>query len=402
MSKFEVLGSTIFPAEKFAEVLQPYTNTPITFAQLIEAQNVVTQLYQDEGYITSGAFIPAQTIEDGVVKIQVIEGRLEAIEVEGLHHLEPDYIRSRIAIASGPPLNQQKLLEALQLLQINPLIQTISAELSSGTEPGTSVLNITATETNAFHASVVYDNYRNPSVGTNRILGQVNHDNIFGLGDRFNVTYYTTEGSNSLDDLSYTLPINPYNGTLTARFRLSDSKVVEPDIFDEFNLESRYRKYELTYRQPIIQSANQELAMGIGVDWQTSSNYLLGESFPLSRGADSEGKTRIFALRFFQEYNRRSQKDVFLARSQFNLGLDAFGATDNNDGRPDGQFFAWRGQAQYLNLLTPDVILLLRSDMQLANQALLPVEQFSIGGIYTVMPYWRIMDFLLRLNYALI
>ena len=53
----------------------------------------------------------------------------------------------------------------------------------------------------------------------------------------------------------------------------------------------------------------------------------------------------------------------------------------------DSNFFAWRGQAQYINLLTSDVLLLLRSDLQLANKALLPVEQFSIGGIYTVRGY---------------
>lgn len=387
VKKFEVIGSTIFSEQELAEVLQPFTNQTLTFAELIQAQETVTKLYQENGYITSGAFIPAQTLQDGVVKIQVIEGTVESIEIEGLERLNPRYVRSRIAVATKPPLNQQKLLEALQLLQVNPLIATISTELSAGTEVGSSVLKVSVTEADAFDTLVSYDNYRNSSVGTDRILGQITHNNLTGWGDTFNLTYYHTDGSDSLDDLSYTLPINAYNGSITARFRLSDSKVIQPEIFEPFDLESEYRKYELTYRQPIIETANQELALGITGDWQTSANFLLGEEFPLSRGADDEGKTRIFALRFFQEYNHRSQRQVFAVRSQFSIGFDAFGATNNNDSRPDSQFFAWRGQAQYLNLLTPDIIFLVRSDLQVADRALLPVEQFSLGGVYSVRGY---------------
>jgi hemolysin activation/secretion protein len=48
---------------------------------------------------------------------------------------------------------------------------------------------------------------------------------------------------------------------------------------------------------------------------------------------------------------------------------------------------AWRGQVQYLRLLAPDFIWLLRSDVQLANQSLLAQEQFSLGGASTVRGY---------------
>lgn len=386
VKQFDVIGSTVFSSQQLTTLLEPYTNKPISFAQLVKAQEDISKLYIQNGYVTSGAFIPPQTLEDGIVKIQVIEGRVENIEVEGLERLHSGYIRSRLEIASKAPLNQEKLLNALQILQLNPLISNITAELSAGTQPGTSILAIKVTEAPAFSALASYDNYRNPSVGTNRILGQITHDNLLGWGDQFNVTYYNTEGSDNLDDLSYTLPVNAYNGTVNARFRLTNSKVIEP-IFEPFDLTSQYRQYQLTYRQPIIETPNQEFALGITTDWQTSANFLLDEPFPLSRGADSDGKVRIFALRFFQEYNRRNQREVFVARSQFNVGMSAFGATNNNDGIPDSDFFSWRGQTQYINLLTPDILLLLRADLQLAPQALLPVEQFSLGGVYSVRGY---------------
>jgi hemolysin activation/secretion protein len=386
VKQFDVIGSTVFSAQQLTTILEPYTNRPISFAELVQAQEAISQLYIENGYVTSGAFIPPQTLEDGVVKIQVIEGTVESIEIQGLDRLAPDYIRSRLEIATEAPLNQNELLNALQILQLNPLIRNISAELAAGTQPGTSVLQVQVREASAFSALASYDNYRNPSVGTKRILGQITHHNLLGWGDRFNATYYHTTGSDSLDDLSYTLPVNPDNGTVNIRFRLTDSKVIQP-IFEPFDLQSQYRKYEFSYRQPVIETPNQEFALGITGDWQTSANFLLGEPFPLSRGADERGKTRIFALRFFQEYNRRDQRQVFVARSQFNVGFEAFGATNNSDGIPDSSFFAWRGQAQYLNLLSPDTILLLRADLQLANKALLPVEQFSVGGVFSVRGY---------------
>lgn len=385
--EFKVEGSTIFSMEELGKIFQPYLNTPLTFNQLLESAFLITRLYQEKGYITSGAFIPAQTITDGIVVIQVIEGAIASIEIEGLNRLSPDYIRSRVELATNPPLNQERLLEALQLLQVTPLIASINAQLQPTTEVGKSILSLNVTEANHFDFLASYDNYRNPSVGTNRILAQLTHNNLLGRGDRFNVTYYHTDGSDSLDDLSYTLPINARNGEISFNFRASGSKVINPPIFEPFDLVSEYRKYELVYRQPIIQSASEELALGISTDWQTTANFLLGEPFPLSRGADEDGKTRVYALRFFQEYTKRTPNQVFLVRSQLNFGLSAFGATDYNDSRPDGQFITWRGQAQYLNALTSDVLLLLRSDLQLANRQLLPIEQFSIGGVYTVRGY---------------
>jgi hemolysin activation/secretion protein len=75
--------------------------------------------------------VPPQRIgkEDGIVEIQVIEGRVEEIQVRGNSRLSQDYIRNRIAQYTGTPLNQQRLLSGLQLLRLNPLINNVRAQL---------------------------------------------------------------------------------------------------------------------------------------------------------------------------------------------------------------------------------------------------------------------------------
>jgi hemolysin activation/secretion protein len=263
------------------------------------------------------------------------------------------------------------------LLQLNPLIERLSAELSKGTTPGMDILTVEITEAPAFSVSLRFDNERVPSVGTNRRMVELTHANLLGFGDRFNVRYYNTDGSNALDDLSYTIPINASNGTLGFTYRLIDSDVIE-EPFDELDIESFYQQYLFTYRQPIIETPTQELALGLTFDRQTSDVELLNNFL--------EGETEISALRFFQEYFQRSSRQVFALRSQFTFGLEGFQTTlDGNE--VDEDFFAWRGQAQYVRLLSENTTLVLRSDVQLADRPLLAIEQFSLGGASTVRGY---------------
>ena len=82
VERFVVNGSTVFNEAELAEVTAPFEERDLSFAELLQARSAVTQLYVDEGYITSGAFIPPQTLEEGVVTIQVLEGTLEDINVD--------------------------------------------------------------------------------------------------------------------------------------------------------------------------------------------------------------------------------------------------------------------------------------------------------------------------------
>ena len=114
---------------------------------------------------------------------------------------------------------------------------------------------------------------------------------------------------------------------------------------------------------------------------------MLGQKFALSPGADENGETRISALRFSQDYTKRTLQDVFALRSQFNVGLDVLNSSVNPDPEPDSRFFAWRGQGQYVRRLGQNNLLVLRSDLQLATTNLVPLEQFSLGGIRSVRGY---------------
>ncbi|QHG17902.1 ShlB/FhaC/HecB family hemolysin secretion/activation protein [Nostoc sp. ATCC 53789] len=398
VERFEVLGSTVFSPEELALATAEFTKRPISLAEVYQARSKITDLYVRNGYITSGAYIPPQTIQSGVVKIQVVEGKLEDIQVTGTRRLNPNYVRSRLAIATSAPLNRQRLLEALQLLQLNPLIQNVSAELSAGSRTGSSLLEVKVSEAKTFSSQIVLDNGRSPSVGSFRRRLQLNEANLLGLGDALGVAYTNTDGSNSLD-ANYTLPLNPRNGTLTFNYGITSSNVIESP-FDVLDIHSDSRYYELTFRQPIVQTPTQEFALGLTASRRESdiSSLLQREGFPgsvLSPGADEQGHTKVSAFRFFQEWTSRNSREVIALRSQFSLGIDILSPTINQNA-PDSRFFAWQGQAQWVRLLAPETLMLLRLNTQLASRTLLPLEQFGLGGQDSIRGYRQ--DYLLTDN----
>ncbi len=369
----------------------PPEGRELSFEQLLRARSTITQLYIKCDYITSGAILPPQTPAErgNVVTIQVVEGSLENIEITGLRRLNPGYIRSRLAMAGSEPLNRKRLLQGLQLLQLNPLIRRISADLQSGTRPATSILRVEASEADSFNVILDLDNNRSPSVGTFQRGVTFNQANLFGLGDGLSVTYNNTDGSNEIKG-SYIIPVNPSNGTVSLRAGYTHSHVIEPP-FEVLDIESKSSYYEVTFRQPLFELPTEEFALGLTFSRQESKTELgiddIGP-FPLSRGADRDGRTRISALRFTQEWLNRQPRQVLAVRSQFSLGLDLFDATVNDAPLPDSRFFAWRGQGQWVRLLDDrGTLLLVRTDVQLTGDALVPREQFGLGGQDTIRGY---------------
>lgn len=389
VKQFEFEGNTVFSDQKLREEIAKVikTDQPITFAELLQVESVITELYTKEGYVNSGAVIPADQAfspQGAVVKVNIVEGEIEEIRVTGTRRLNQNYIRSRIKLGTDKPLNRFRLLEALQLLQLNPLIENISAELSAGSSPEQSVLEVRVNEADSFRTELFIDNGRAPSVGSFRRGIRITEGNVFGLGDSFGATYTNTDGSNSLD-LSYSVPLNARNGSINVSGGFTDTSVIEPP-FDRVDITGDSYYINLGFRQPVIQSPTSEFALGFTLSRSQSNTQLFEQGFALSPGADEEGETRISALRFFQEYTQRSSQQVFAVRSQFSVGVGWLDATVNNNA-PDSRFFAWRGQGQYVRLLARDTLFLFRSDVQLSTRALVPLEQIGVGGLQSVRGY---------------
>ena len=404
VTEFIFTGNTAFTSEELTEKFTTdLTNKPLYLTRLLQLASEIATFYAERGYSTSGAIIsiPKETQQQGkgIVEVKVIEGELAEIRIlptQDSLQLNSNYIRSRLNLAVSKPLNIYELQEALQLLQLDPLIDGISATLSAGSRRGQSILEVTVLEADSFTLQAFGDNNRSPSVGSFRRGGIITEANLLGWGDRLSFGYTNTDGSDTFD-VAYTIPFNPDNGTLSVSYSDTENEVVETP-FNALNIESKSSFYEVSLRQPIVQNINREtrtfdeVVLSTTAFWRESESSLSDILYPLSPGAEADGDIKIFALRFAQEWTRQGSNSVFALRSEFSVGLDAFDSTINEqiDGVeriPDSRFFAWRGQTQYVLLFAPETLLILRGSLQIANDVLLAAEQFSIGGFNTVRGY---------------
>lgn len=399
IKQIQVIGSTIFGAAEFEQIIKPLEGKQVTEQQLREAASAITQLYLNGGYLNSrAAFV---RVSDDVAIIQVIEGSIGNLVIEGTERLQ-NYVRARVELGLGTPLNVRKLEEQLRLLRNEPFFSNVEATLKppqaeEGGAPGQegrgqSTLVVRVTEAPAFVGNVGIDNYVPPSTGPERFKLGLLYRNPTGLGDQISVGYrprlQTWDGTYELE-FNYGVPLNPMNGTLGLRALIERNRIIEglPNISD-FNIQGRSERYTIDYRQPLIRTPQEELALSAGFSYYNGQTFTFGDvGTPFGFGPNEDGLTITSVFTFGQDYVFREASGAWGVRSQFRFGTGLFDATSNPSPIPSGQFFSWLGQVQRLQVINPDNFLIIQLDLQLTPDSLLPSEQFVIGGAQSVRGY---------------
>lgn len=368
VQQFKIHGSTVFNEWELSNITQPFEDQSLTLAELQTAADAVTQYYFDRGYLTSRAILGDQTVENGIVHIQVIEGQLESIDITGNKRVSSQYIREQINLVGGP-LNQENLENRLSLLKSDPLIGKLEASLKEGTRLGQTQLSLQVMEANPLTASINIDNYGSPSIGTRNLTALVGTRNLTGDRDSLLASFSRSDtGGSNLLNLSYQRILNPQQGTLLlraapSRYRITEAGLQDLDITGVSNL------YEVSVRQPLIRRPDTELAVSVGVV-SRSGQTLISDFL-----ANSKATT---ILRFGQDWLRRDSHGLWTAQSQLNLG------TTQSEGRPSGErqtsFFTWTGSLQRVQLLSKNHTLITSLGWQLSPDRLPTSQQFNFGG----------------------
>lgn len=380
--EIRLTGHSAFTAEELGQLTAPYTNREITIEELQALRIALTRHYIDHGYINSGAMIADQSVVDGIIEIQIVEGQLTTVELTGNRALRTGYLRGRIARGAGTPLNMTDLQEHLQLLLQDSLIKRVNGELRPGRQLGESLLDVTIEERKPYVLNVTFDNGSAPSLGGLRAKLAAGHRSLIGRGDTALYRYERTEGQ-TRHALSYDLPLNAYDTTFGAWIDTADSRNVEAP-FNIIDIESQFDAHGAHLEHPLFRTSRHRLLLDAAFDRRTSQTSLLGIPFSFAPGVQN-GRSEVSVVRLTQDWLDRSLESVFAIRSVFNLGIDAFSPTLSARG-PDGRFFTWLGQAQYARRVKYGEILL-RADVQLTPDPLLPLEKVAIGGATTVRGY---------------
>ena len=384
VKRFELTGNRVFDSARLAEVAEPYKNRSITPGELQELRYKLTLFYVNQGYINSGAVIPDQDVKDGVIEIQIIEGELNEIRITGDPHLSKSYIKKRIALGAGPPLNVIKLGDRLQILQQNPRIKQLNARLVPGVKPGESILDVDIEEKPSSQIWLEGNNHQPPSVGGNQFHLRAFNQNLTSHGDTLSGEYGKAEGSSDWS-IDYRLPLTARDTEFGINYHSIDSKVIEKP-FDVLNIESDETSFGISLTHPFYKTLHETFSMGISLDRRSSTNYLAGQRFDWTPASEN-GQTKLTVVRFSQEWVNRQRTQVFAARSLISGGLDKADATVNGN-EQDGEFASWLGQVQWIRRLgSSNTQLLFGADVQWSRNSLPSMEQFTIGGFNSVRGY---------------
>jgi hemolysin activation/secretion protein len=168
-----ISGNTSFDTTTLHALLAEAEGKELTLPALYERVARITDFYHAHGYPLARAIIPAQTIRDGVVAVEVIEARYGSIRLDNHSRVNDALLDATLApLKSGQVIAQADLDHVLLLLADIPGTVT-SASLEHGEAVGTSDLLVQAAPGPAFAGNITLDNYGNRYTGGARLGGEV-------------------------------------------------------------------------------------------------------------------------------------------------------------------------------------------------------------------------------------
>ena len=384
--EIQLQGADIIAPGVRDSLLSRYLNRAVSAEDLLQLAQQLTVHLVEQGYVNSGVVLPDQKVENGVVVLQVIGGRVESIDVRGNRSLSDRYIAERLQ-EDQTVFNVNDTVRRLRQLERNPRIRKLNAELKPSVDRGSALLNVDVEEARMYGLSAGVDNYISPNVGAVEAVLDAYHLNVIGFGDTLTAGVRYAEGYSSVS-ATYAMPINSSDGTLALSYDTSTSEIVtEP--FAQLDIEGESNGYGFLIRQPIFNSEFTDFALGAGLRVEGVKSYLLGEPFAFST-ADADGASNVTMIQLTQEWVRRGDSRVLALRSTFNFGVDLLDATvgEDIDSAGDGEFIEWLLQGEWLQKLQwRNSVVGLRGMLHLADDTLPGARKYALGGANSVRGY---------------
>ena len=383
VQRFEFEGNTVFSSPALAALLADLLDAPLDADGLEQARARLTRHYVDAGFINSGALIPDQDLDAGVVRLTIIEGAVSQLVINGNRQLSDAYLRARLTPSS--PLRVGEIREKIDRLQQGGLVKKIDARLEPAPGVGQARLTMRVEEIERpYEMNISLNNHSSAPTGSYQLSASFEHRNLTGSGDTLSGSVALTRGTDEFT-IGWSAPITRFDTRIHLGWERIQSEVISRP-FNVLDIKSKTNRKRVGLRQPLIVSRPREVAVGVELDVTQNQTSVLGFPFSFSPGAQ-DGETRTSVIRLEQSWLERSPARVLALVSNVNWGIDVFDAS-TRAGVPDGRFLAWLGQGQWFERFSAaNVELLARASFQLTNDPLVPSEKFEIGGFSTVRGY---------------
>jgi hemolysin activation/secretion protein len=255
---FRLAGLAPARAEPLMPLLGRYVGPGKTLADLEDAAKDIEVALQRQGLFLAQAYVPEQNLADGIVTLQVLEGRIGAVKIESEPGVKvsTDYMDRIVAILRGNPVADRELIERALFTLGDLRGITATSSLTPGDKVGQADLTIKVGPSKGYAWSLEFDNAGSIYTGRARVYAGGEWFNLAGRGDVASIKTQVSSGS-AFARLAWLTPINE-RGT---KFGVAASflKYKLGDIFEPLDAKGTAEALSLQVLHPVIRSRNNNL-----------------------------------------------------------------------------------------------------------------------------------------------
>lgn len=392
--EFAVEGNTALRAEAVERAVTPFLGPGRAVSDVDAARAALEKAYHDAGFLTVTVEVPNQKVDEGVVVLQVVEGRIERYKVSGAEYTLPSKVREATpSMAAGTVPNFNEIQEDLTRLGRNPDLR-VNPLLRPGARPGSVEIELAMEDASPLHGSIELNNKQGADTDTGRVEAAVRYDNLWQRRHSIGFNYFvapTDPDHVQVWGVNYAMPVG--KATLAGYFVRSNSDV--PTVFDTQSLGDG-DTLGLRWIRPLPLAGRLYHSVSLGADYKDNdqTTVLLDEAFTVQQplrywalsaaysggyvGDDGEWKFGASVVLGPRGPNERTVRD------------SAGNPVDQFENRRPGarpNFSLWRADLEYRHPFGAGWQALARAELQGANGPLVNTEQFSAGGMDSVRGY---------------
>lgn len=378
VSGFRVEGDNPLSAGATQAVLAPFTGESVSIDRLQAAAAALEAELKERGYSFLRVVVPPQDAR-GIILLRVLAFRLNAVNVSGNKKFgRENILRSLPALRAGESPNLREIARAQALANDHPSKQVL-VTMRQGGRPDTVDADVKVEESDPQQFFVTLNNAGTSQTGRLRLGAGYQHGNLFDRDHALTATYTTSPGHTSdvkQYGLYYRAPIYSLNGALSAYYTASDTN--SGTVANFFQVSGRGEFAGLRWTHRLLPIGRYGHSADVGVEDRFFENNVAFNGVPIGTNV----RSRPLLLRY---EGRWDAADHGLRHSiEFAHNLRGGGSNDDaayaaNRAGADSSWQAWRYSAE-VHRLFGAWIATARLRGQLSRDALIPGEQFALGG----------------------
>lgn len=383
ISAIRIDGASVFTDEELFQVLGDFSGNAYDLAGLTELAEKLSAFYRLNGYPFARAFLPAQSIAEQTLVIEVVEGRFGQVIAMGDGEIELWAQKYLLPLHPGEVIEGTLLERTMLILSDQPGINVLPV-MQPGEDMGSGDLYVQVDRIPAISVDLGLDNHGNRFTGENRLRANMQWDSPFTFGDQLWFRSLVTEESMWLGEINYSVPLGARGLRLQMGYTQTYYRLGEE--FEVLDADGTGKIGSLGISYPIIRSQRSNLNIstnlyhkrfrdqrGSNIDENKFSN-----SLPLSLNFDHRdalgGGGITYGSVIYTAGKLKLDKDLL---------LQDFGTGQNTA----GDFSKLNLDVLRVQALPANFSLFSRFSAQWASKNLDSSESFSLGGASGIRAY---------------